>query len=35
MFENYLNKQIGYDGIDNIEKSIEDAIKIYKKTTYR
>ena len=31
MFENYLNKKIGYDGINNIEKSIEDGIKIYKK----
>ena len=29
--ENYLNKKIGYDGINNIEKSIEDGIKIYKK----
>ena len=31
IFENYLNKKIGYDGIDNIEKSIEDGIKIYQK----
>ena len=31
IFENYLNKKIGYDGINNIEKSIEDGIKIYKK----
>ena len=31
IFENYLNKKIGYDGIDNIEKSIEDCIKIYQK----
>ena len=31
IFENYLNKKIGYDGIDNIEKSIEDVVKIYKK----
>ena len=31
IFENYLNKNIGYDGINNIEKSIEDRIKIYKK----
>ena len=31
IFENYLNKKIGYDGIDNIEKSIEDGIKIYEK----
>ena len=29
IFENYLNKKIGYDGINNIEKSIEDGIKIY------
>ena len=28
-FKNYLNKKIGYDGINNIEKSIEDGIKIY------
>ena len=33
IFENYLNKKIGYDGIDNIEKSIEDGIKIYEKKT--
>ena len=32
IFENYLNKKIGHNGIDNIEKSIEDGIKIYKKT---
>ena len=31
IFENYLNKKINYDGINNIEKSIEDGIKIYKK----
>ena len=31
IFENYLNKKIGYDGIDNIEKSMEDCIKIYQK----
>ena len=31
IFENYLNKKIDYDGIDNIEKGIEDGIKIYKK----
>ena len=31
IFENYLNKKIGYDGINNLEKSIEDGIKIYKK----
>ena len=29
IFKNYLNKKIDYDGIDNIEKSIEDGIKIY------
>ena len=31
IFENYLNKKIGYDGISNIEKSIKDGIRIYKK----
>ena len=31
IFENYLNKKIGYDGIDDIEKSIKDGIKIYQK----
>ena len=31
IFENYLNKKIGYDGINNIEKSNEDGIKIYQK----
>ena len=31
IFENYLNKRIGYDGISNIEKSIKDGIRIYKK----
>ena len=31
IFEKYLNKKIGYDGINDIEKSIEDGIKIYKK----
>ena len=31
IFENYLNKKIGYDGIDNIKKSIKDGIKIYQK----
>ena len=31
IFEDYLNKKIDYDGIDNIEESIEDGIKIYKK----
>ena len=29
IFENYLNKKIGYDGINNVEKTIEDGIKIY------
>ena len=31
IFENYLNKKIGYDGIDNIKKSIKDGIEIYQK----
>ena len=31
IFENYLNKKIGFDRIDNIEKSIEDGIKVYQK----
>ena len=31
IFEDYLNKKVDYDGIDNIEESIEDGIKIYKK----
>ena len=31
IFENYLNKKIDYDGIDNIKKSIKDGIKIYRK----
>ena len=31
IFKNYLNKKIGYDGIDNIKKSIKDGVKIYKK----
>ena len=31
IFENYLNKKIGYDRISNIEKSIKDGIKIYQK----
>ena len=30
-FENYLNKKIGYDGINDIEKSIKAGIKIYQK----
>ena len=33
IFENYLNKSIGYDRINMIEKSIEDSIKIYQKKT--
>ena len=31
IFENYLNKKIGYDRISNIEKSIKDRIRIYQK----
>ena len=31
IFENYLNKSIDYDGIDMIEKSIENGIIIYQK----
>ena len=31
MFENYLNKSIDYDGIEMIEKSIKNGIRIYKK----
>ena len=31
IFENYLNKKIGYDGIYNIKKSIKDGIKVYQK----
>ena len=31
IFENYLNKKIDYDRINNIEKSIKDGIKIYQK----
>ena len=31
IFENYLNKKIGYDRINMIEKTIEDGIKIYQK----
>ena len=31
IFEYYLNKKIGYDGISNIEKSIKDGIRIYQK----
>ena len=31
IFENYLNKSIDYDGIDIIEKSIKNGIRIYQK----
>ena len=31
IFENPLNKKIGYNGISNIEKSIKDGIRIYQK----
>ena len=31
MFKHYLNKKIYYDGIDMIEKSIKNGIKIYQK----
>ena len=31
IFENYLNKKIDYDGIDMIEKSIKNGIKIHQK----
>ena len=31
IFENYLNNKIDYDGIDMIEKSIKNGIKIYQK----
>ena len=31
IFEHYLNKKIDYDGIDMIEKSIKNGIKIYQK----
>ena len=31
IFESYLNKEIGHDGISNIEKSIKDGIRIYQK----
>ena len=31
IFENYLNKSIDYDGIDMIEKSTENGIRIYQK----
>ena len=29
--ENYLNKKVDYSRINDIEKSIEDGIKIYQK----
>ena len=31
IFENYLNKEINYDRINMIEKSIKDGIEMYKK----
>ena len=31
IFEHYLNKKIDYDGINMIEKSVRNGIKIYKK----
>ena len=31
IFESYLNKEIGHDGISNIEKSIKHGIRIYQK----
>ena len=31
IFENYLNKSMDYDGIDIIEKSIKNGIRIYQK----
>ena len=31
IFENYLNKSIDYDGLDMIERSIKNGIKMYKK----
>ena len=31
IFENYLNKSMDYDGIDMIEKSIKNGIRIYQK----
>ena len=34
-FENYLNKKIDYDGIDMIEESIKNGIKIYQKIPRR
>ena len=35
IFENYLNKIIDYDGINMIEKSIKNGIRIYKKDLIR
>ena len=32
IFENFLNNKVDYDGIDMIEKSIKNCIKIYKKS---
>ena len=29
IFENYLNKKIDYDGLDMIERSIKNGIKMY------
>ena len=31
IYENYLNKKVDYDGIDMVEKSIKNGIKIYQK----
>ena len=31
IFEHYLNKNIDYDGIDIIERSIKNGIRIYQK----
>ena len=35
IFENYLNEKIDYDGIDMIEKSIKNGIKLYQKRPRR
>ena len=35
IFKDYLNKKIDYDGINKIEKSIEDGIKMYQKNLVR
>ena len=35
IFENYLIKKIGYDGISNIQKTIKDGIRIYQKRPRR